>query len=252
LEAYAAHQASSAPRLYADFLREYVAREPAGRLLDAGCGAGEIPALFSADGVDSFGIDLPKAAKFWKTAGLDPDRYVAGDVSALPFEDAVFDVVLSLGVIEHVGTTTGHRTLAPDYAARRLRYARELMRVTRPGGRVLIACPNKSFPMDIHHGPSDAAWQAGKVRTAIHRRTRMNVHRTWGRYHLVSYGELRHLFVDGSAASSIRAVPLRGYFAFGGVGGGVRRSASRAYVEHLPASMRHTFLNPFVLAEVRR
>jgi SAM-dependent methyltransferase len=224
LDAYAAHQTSSAPRLYADFLRPYVAREPCDRLLDAGCGAGEIPALFSADGVDSYGVDLPKASGFWKAAGLNLDRFFSADVSALPFADGAFDVVLSLGVIEHVGTVTGHRTLAPDFAPRRLRFAREMMRVTRPGGRVLIACPNKSFPVDIHHGTSDAASQAGRIRTVLHRKTGMNVHRTWGRYHLVSYSELRALFVDGAAAASIRALPAEGYFGFGGVGGGVRRS----------------------------
>ena len=253
LDAYAAHQASSAPRLYAEFLNAYVASEPVNRLLDAGCGAGEIPALFASDGVDAFGVDLPKASGFWRAAGLDPDRFFAADVSELPFADGAFDVVLSLGVIEHIGTVTGHCTLAPDYAARRLRFARELMRVTRQGGRILIACPNKSFPVDIHHGPSDAASQAGRLRTSMHRRTGLNFHRTWGRYHLVSYPELRHLFVDGAAAASIRTVPARGYFGYGSAGGGgFRRTISRAYVEHLPASVRHTFLNPFVLAEIRR
>jgi len=265
LTTYASRQSAGADRLYEEFLAPWARRQPVERLLDAGCGAGDAVARFGGEaGIDAYGIDLPKASPFWAEAGRDPARFFGADASRLPFADEAFDAVLSLGVIEHVGTVTGHCTLAEDYVARRSRYARELVRVTRPGGRILVACPNKSFPIDIHHGPTDAASGSAPVRTAIYRSTGMNVHRTWGRYHLVSYRELRRLFCGASGASgaagasgasgasAMRAVPAKHYFSFDAVRGSVLRAGARAWVEGLPEGLREGALNPFVLAEIRR
>lgn len=250
---YADRRSAGADRLYEEFLAPWVEREPVDRLLDAGCGSGDAVARFGDAGTEAYGIDLPKASPFWAEAGRDPDRFFCGDASRLPFADEAFDAVISLGVIEHVGTVTGHCTLAPDYRRRRRSYARELVRVTKPGGRILIACPNKSFPIDIHHGPTDAASGPAALRSTIHRATGLNLHRTWGRYHLVSYRELRQLFCGSAGASSMRALPSKGYFSFDAVrGSAALRAGARAWVEQLPKGMREGALNPFVLAEIRR
>ena len=66
-----------------------------------------------------------------------------GSIDALPVEDASFDVVLCLQVLEHV----------PDPAAA----VRELRRVVRPGGRVLASThgvyPFHPNPDDLWRGP---------------------------------------------------------------------------------------------------
>jgi SAM-dependent methyltransferase len=252
LEGYAAGQESSGERFYRDFLRPFVVGEPVERILDAGCGTGAAAENFEKDGFEAYGIDLPKASRFWKEAGRSPDRYVVGDVERLPFADSAFDVVTSIGVIEHVGTVTGHCTLAPDFRERRRGYASELVRVTRPGGRILIACPNKSFPLDLHHGPLDEASRPSPMRRSVHRATGLNVHRTWGDYHLISFAEVRRLFCDEAGARSVRPVSARGYFAYGSLPEGPVRKAAKASVEWLPSSLRASFVNPFVIAEIRR
>ncbi|GAC1446770.1 MAG: hypothetical protein NVSMB56_08610 [Pyrinomonadaceae bacterium] len=48
----------------------------------------------------------------------------------------------ALGVIEHIGTQSGHCTLAEHYEAARQNYANEILRVAKSGGRIIIACTN--------------------------------------------------------------------------------------------------------------
>jgi len=102
---------------------------PAGsRLLDAACGAGQIAIPAARAGVDATGLDLApnwieqaraRAAVEGLTAQFDE-----GDAEELPYPDAAFDVVVSL-----VGAM---------FAPRPERVAAELVRVTRPGGRIIM------------------------------------------------------------------------------------------------------------------
>jgi SAM-dependent methyltransferase len=61
---------------------------------------------------------------------------VVGVGERLPFAADTFDFVLSNEVIEHV----------QDDA----RYAAEMVRVTRPGGRMVIFAPNRWYPVEQH------------------------------------------------------------------------------------------------------
>jgi SAM-dependent methyltransferase len=94
--------------------------------LDVGCGTGAVAERAARAGAVVTGRDLSPAlvdtaARRAAEHGLDID-YGVGDVQQLEFGDASFDVVSSsVGAI-----------FAPDYAAT----ARELARVTKPGGRL--------------------------------------------------------------------------------------------------------------------
>jgi SAM-dependent methyltransferase len=92
-------------------------------VLDAGSGSGEFSSLIAARNVvcvDSSQAAISAASK----RGLSVQ---VGDVRALPFRDAAFDVVVSNWVLYHV----------PD----RARAISEMWRVLRPGGR-FIGCYN--------------------------------------------------------------------------------------------------------------
>jgi len=105
-----------------------------GRILDDGCGLGTYLAALSAYSDSRFGIEVEadRAAQALKhSSGV-----ALGVGEALPFPAASFDFVLSNEVIEHV---------ADDG-----RYAAEMVRVTRPGGRILIFCPNRWYPVEQH------------------------------------------------------------------------------------------------------
>ncbi|MBI4545324.1 MAG: class I SAM-dependent methyltransferase [Gemmatimonadetes bacterium] len=96
--------------------------EPPGRVLDVGCGTGrwleELQAEFQADGCDLAG----EALRFSRTRGIE--RLVQASALELPYRDGSYGLVTALGVLEHV-----------DDDARMLR---ELFRVLRPGGRLLL------------------------------------------------------------------------------------------------------------------
>ena len=104
---------------------------PAGcQLLDVACGSGQVALLAAKDGVQATGVDiapnLVKRAQARASAEGLAARFVEGDAEALPFDDATFDVVVSL-----VGAM---------FAPRPELVANELLRVCSPGG--LIAMGN--------------------------------------------------------------------------------------------------------------
>lgn len=101
---------------------ELVARYGTGKdVLECGCGTGLILERVKEFARRAAGIDLsPGMLELAKSRGLDVRE---GSVTALPFEDASFDVTCSFKVLAHV----------PDIG----RALSEMARVTRPGGVIL-------------------------------------------------------------------------------------------------------------------
>ncbi|MCL4473126.1 MAG: methyltransferase domain-containing protein [Actinobacteria bacterium] len=247
-----------AVRMDEEFIIPYLLGEPEGRYLDAGCGIGRTVSRLLEQGQDAYGIDLPCLSEYWRRFGNDPERFFCCDAGHLPFPDGFFDAVISLGVIEHVGTINGEATLADDYREARRAYAAELLRVTRPGGRILVACPNKRFPVDPQHIVKDEYSGDGigtRLRAAIGDRTGLNIHPVWGRYHLLSYAEVRQHFCDEGGARSFEPLPVKGYFGLTIFKKGILRPLAPLadlYINRMPAFIRKSFLNPYMLAEIRK
>jgi SAM-dependent methyltransferase len=257
-EDYAAEQQASWRRFYDEYLRPWVFREPSLRTLEVGCGLGFGIKYLLEDGHDAYGVDIPCLGRFWKRAGNDPAHFLLCDGARMPFPDRFFDTLYTLGTIEHIGTLAGHYTLAENYWETRRVFAAELLRVLKPGGRMLVTCPNKNFPIDIHHEPTDAATPegTGRLRRLVFDKTGLNVHKPFAKYHLFSYGELRRLFCAMNDARSIVPLPLKHYFAFKRTGSlGLLRLAKApiiAYIEHMPAAIHGSCFNPFLVVEVRK
>lgn len=254
---YATDQESSGGRLYDNYLKSYLEAEHTERILDVGCGVGIAVSRMLEDGRQAYGLDLPSMSRYWSRLGHSPAHFYSGDAATLPFPSGYFDMVMSLGVIEHIGTVTGHSTLSDNYWETRQSYANELLRVTREDGRVLISCPNKSFPIDIQHPPSEGQITSPmtSLRTKLYAKTGLNAHWTMGRHHLLSYAEVRRLFRTKGGARHFRPLPLKGYFGFGRFDAGILgliRSFSEAYVSRLPSMLRPTALNPYMLVEIRK
>jgi SAM-dependent methyltransferase len=108
---------------------------PGDLLLDAGCGEGRhcFGALERGARVVGLDLDLPSlkranhALRTRASAKRSFGAMLQGDAFRLPFADATFDRVICAEVMEHVH----------DYPAA----ARELARVTKPGGRIAVTIP---------------------------------------------------------------------------------------------------------------
>jgi len=115
-----------------NMMREWV--DLHGRILDNGCGLGTFLDNLAPYSDQRFGLEIERerAVKALPTAtGI---AQAAGE--RLPFTDSTFDLVFSNEVIEHVA----------DDAL----YAAEMVRVTKPGGRILLFCPNRWYPVEQH------------------------------------------------------------------------------------------------------
>jgi len=119
------------------------------KILDVGCGTGAIlKQLGNPD--KNVGIDLAlEAISFCQERGLNNVRQ--GDIGALPFADASFDAVICSSVLYHqwVGDIEGA--------------VREMHRVLRPGGVMLINVPAFPFLRSAH---DEAVMTARRFRKA--------------------------------------------------------------------------------------
>ena len=127
------------------------------RVLDSGCGNGESIDLLRREGVDAWGHDLSALRKWQWLRRERRDRLVVADGATLPFSAGFFDVVITSGVLEHVGVAEegdGHYRVRPlpDRDRQRSRYVAELLRTLAFGGRLFLDFPNGRFPIDFWHG----------------------------------------------------------------------------------------------------
>ena len=105
-----------------------------GLVFDNGCGVGQYVAHLSPLGGKVFGLEYDfEQVQQAKTRG---DRLFQGAGEHLPLPDDVFDLILSHEVIEHV---------QDDRDA-----VREMVRVLKPGGRIVLFCPNRGYPVETH------------------------------------------------------------------------------------------------------
>lgn len=126
---------------FATMINEVVGLEEK-RLLDIGCGWGELVLSSLALGADAEGIEpdddeVAISRLLLASYGFAPTIY-HGVGEQLSFADAEFDVVTCQHVLEHV------RDIGQVVA--------EMVRVTRPGGHLVVSVPNYLFPYEGHYG----------------------------------------------------------------------------------------------------
>ncbi len=105
------------------------------RVLIAGVGIGtyssEIRHRYTAD-VEAFDIEAARVAE----AQAETPHALIAAAEALPYRDNQFDTILSHEVLEHV--LDDRKSI------------QEMVRVLKPGGRVIIFVPNRWYPFETH------------------------------------------------------------------------------------------------------
>ena len=124
--AYAEILANWDAAFYAKFTAALRPETPGGRVLDVGCGVGQVVAKLAADGCDAWGVDV--AAANIAKARTHTDRCLWYDGQRLPFPDGHFAGVGALNVLEHVEEPEA--------------FLADVVRVTAPGGKIVLSSPN--------------------------------------------------------------------------------------------------------------
>lgn len=105
------------------------------RVLEAGCGIGmyasQIRRRYTPH-VEAFDIEADRV----KEAALDTPHALISAAENLPYRTNLFDTVISNEVIEHV---------ADDRMA-----VQEMVRILKPGGRIVLFAPNRWYPVEQH------------------------------------------------------------------------------------------------------
>jgi len=115
-------------------IREAAGSLIAGTFLEVGCGIGLY--LQKIIPVSDFAVGLEYEPGRARKAARRAESIIQGAGEQLPLPSETFDVVLSHEVIEHV---------ADDRAA-----VREMVRSLKPGGRLILFCPNRWYPFETH------------------------------------------------------------------------------------------------------
>lgn len=119
-------------------ITQYAGERIHGDVLEDGCGVGAYLNRFMQTARHAVGIEIEyerghAARQICSGANAD---IVNSCGEYLPFKDNSYDLILSHEVIEHVNND-------------RL-CIQEMVRVLRPGGRIILFCPNRGYPFETH------------------------------------------------------------------------------------------------------
>lgn len=126
--------ASAAGYVYRRDIRDHLIRRPGARVLDIGCGQGELVRLLREDGYDASGVDVSaEQVALAHDAGVP--TVVLGDfIDVLNTEASSLDAVVATDLLEH---------LTKDEV---LRVFDSVRRALRPGGVFIARTPNAISP----------------------------------------------------------------------------------------------------------
>lgn len=155
-ESYARFLNAQDKAFFGKYIRYLSRSQPGGKILDAGCGTGQVVAALDAMGFETYGIEVS-----------EPNIHIAQSVScrcslydgrSIPFDECFFDAVGSFNVLEHV--------VEPEA------YLRELVRVLKPGGTLVLSSPNFLRVLgwrDYHWHMRGIGRKLRNARTLLHR-----------------------------------------------------------------------------------
>lgn len=165
------------------------------KLISVGCGFGVDVDQLVNSGIDAYGVEAFSRVRMWHSR-QNKGRLIIGDGRNLPFKNDSFDIVLCSEVIEHVGWEREERTKSWEYVMpEREKFARELTRVLRPAGLIILTTPNRHFPIDIGHWSNFLG---------------LRVHSPFNDF-TCSLKDIKSLFVQKCGCSNVATLPYKNF-----------------------------------------
>ena len=163
------------------------------RVLDVGCGIGDVVRMLSRRGMRVTGVDIAEHSLRIARSASQQGDYVVASADRLPFEDGTFDALVSIEVLEH---------LPDDHAA-----ATEMARVLKPNGLLVVSVPNHYYFQSYrrlmghfrHYDRQSLLAIADQAGLILDRS--LAQHRTLNAVHLYVYAGLRGLALVSSRVS---------------------------------------------------
>jgi SAM-dependent methyltransferase len=115
-------------------IREAAGERLNGCILEDGCGEGAYLQRLAENARQVVGLDIEMDRTL--IARQKVDQVICSVSEKLPFPGEYFDLVLSHEVIEHV--QDDRQAIA------------EIVRVMKPGARLMLFCPNRGYPFETH------------------------------------------------------------------------------------------------------
>jgi SAM-dependent methyltransferase len=175
-------------------IREAAGHRIAGRVLENGCGVGMYVEHLTpfAGQVVGLEYDFQRA----REARSRSPRILCAAGEDLPFPSDAFDLILSHEVLEHV---------QDDSAA-----LREMVRVLRPGGRLLVFVPNRGYPFETHGIYWRGRYHFGNIPLVNYLPTRLR-DRLAPHVRIYTRRDLEHLFAGLPVSFRYRTVIFGAY-----------------------------------------
>ncbi len=168
------------------------------RLLSVGCGTGVDIDLLTDDGYNCIGIDNGNRTDVWPRRSYH-ERLLMANGLHLPFDDESFDAVYCGCVFPHVGVVGDSFIVSETYKEDRLALAKEMTRVLKPDGRIIVSSPNRYFPFDIFHGRDEGSYKIRPSRPTDP--------------FLLSIGDYKNMFFEAGCNYS-DSLPVENYWGF--------------------------------------
>ncbi len=115
-------------------IREAAAQRTKGIVFENGVGLGAYLSRLAVDAAQAVGLDVELERTRQTRASVE--QVICGVGEFLPIPDNTFDLILSNEVLEHVDDDE--------------RAVQEMVRTLKPGGRLVLFCPNRGYPFETH------------------------------------------------------------------------------------------------------
>ena len=121
-------------KIVAELIRPIIGNFQNPKILDVGCGTGSLTKSLTPFG-DVYGFDISETAVYFcRQQGLYNIK--VGDINNLPYEDNFAEIIVCSDMLEHVDDD--------------IHALKELYRVLKPNGRLVITVPAHKFLWSVH------------------------------------------------------------------------------------------------------